>query len=155
MNDLDRAVRPRTDPSSSQDITASRQPPPPESAADPPLLLPPQPPLIGRTRLHASHTIMHDRGCFICTRCGYFVTINPIKLARPCTVQLTKYSRQCLTRFRSGRFPKSGNSWPESYSNLPAGTALQLVAKTNKLTQQLLPYARQWSSKHVDIVVVR
>ena len=41
------------------------------------------------------------------------------------------------------------------HSNLPAGTALQLVAKTNKLTQQLLPYARQGSSKHVDIVVVR
>jgi len=41
------------------------------------------------------------------------------------------------------------------HSDLPASTALQLVAKPNKLTQQLLPYARQGSSKHADIVVVR
>ena len=41
------------------------------------------------------------------------------------------------------------------HSDLPACTAPQLVAKTNKLAQQLLPYARQGSSKHADILLVR
>ena len=79
-----------------------------------------QPPMIGKTRVHQSHCIQHDRGVFICTQCGAYATQLARKLADPCPGATTTGTAAFLKRFKDGKFPRSGGHYPDPFTRLPS-----------------------------------
>ena len=80
-----------------------------------------RPPLVGNTRLHESHVIHHNRGVYICYRCGSIAVSQPKNLAKPCPGICNKNGAQYLDRWTRGLMPKHGQQWPQTFSS-PAAT---------------------------------
>ena len=79
-----------------------------------------QPPIIGKTRLHRSHCIQHDRGVFICTQCWAYAIQLARKLAEPCPGTTSTGSATFLRRFKEGKCPRSGGDYPDPFTRLPS-----------------------------------
>ena len=87
----------------------------PERAASEPQTLPP---MVGHTRLHASHHVAFERGIFYCQRCGFYAISDPKKLTLPCARTTTKGSQLYLERIAKGKTPRSNMAWPNPTATL-------------------------------------
>ena len=79
-----------------------------------------EPPLVGKRRLHESHTLEIKRGIIICLRCGCHCVTKAVNLAKPCTQPSTK-GLEALNRWHRGMTPLWGLNWPNSLSNKREG----------------------------------
>ena len=65
---------------------------------------------VGTQRLSETHTLVHfpdvgKRGCWACTKCGYYTQISARKLASACVGELNHARRHNLATLRRGFIP--------------------------------------------------
>ena len=84
----------------------------PQSPPPGPAIPAPLPPMIGRQRLHPTHTLFHKQGIFICTTCGCFASSKATNLARPCGPR-KKSGVDALARWNRGLTPNARFEWPD------------------------------------------
>ena len=83
-----------------------------------------EPPVVGQTRLHASHTLAYRDGVIICLRCGYYAVSKAARLAvecKPLNVAVRSRGQEALSRWRRGLLPFAKMALPEILPTLPEG----------------------------------
>ena len=78
---------------------------------------------VGRTDLHASHSLCIYRGVYYCSVCGFHASVKPQHLASQCTVRGEAANRR-VARFEQGLLPSNLKAWPTEVSK--PGALLQL-----------------------------
>ena len=72
---------------------------------------------VGRSDLHASHSLLLLNGLYWCGRCGAYTSTDGMKtspkmLRRTCSGKTTKASQGYLRRLARGFHPRAGHNWP-------------------------------------------
>ena len=71
--------------------------------------------VIGRSALHSTHRLAHQRGVFFCIKCGAYATVRPKGLKKDCKLKAKGTRRSNLKRLVSGLRPHSLAAWPRTF----------------------------------------
>ena len=77
--------------------------------------------LVGKGRIHSTHTIAFFRGLYWCWKCGFYAQSAPgkkahaMKLRRRCLITPTDAGAEYLAKLRLGKTPKPDLDWPEPW----------------------------------------
>ena len=80
-----------------------------------------EPPIVGSTRIHASHHLDHQRGIIMCLLCGHHAIRKCGQLNKPCKHPPSRHYREILSRWRRGLPPDARTGWPGATSDIPDG----------------------------------
>ena len=82
-----------------------------EDIADPFILT--EPPVVGKSQLHRSHTLETCAGIILCTRCGFYCIHLASSLALPCRNKLSKTGHYNIARWCKGHTAAPKVQWPD------------------------------------------